>query len=400
MAIFKFVLWKYRTNKSGTKPVYLRITHNRKSRYVPTGLSVTEAQWNETRGTVRKSHPHYNTYNATLEHVMREAQNKTLELREKGNVSAANVKRTLREIDAKDFFAYAWRIVDNVKARGQYWHWKNFRATLNKFTDFNKQRTVLFSDITAEKLDDFETYLRKDGNNDTTINKRMKMLKRIFAIAIRHDVIKFEDNPFRKYKLPSAKSYKDNKLSVDEIERLRILKLPKHSPLWHAKNIFLFAYFASGVRFGDVCRLKWSNVQDGRLIYKMSKTGSVKNQKLIPQATEILKLYGPGKSNGFIFPLLDNEKDYSDESYLRSQISSKNAMVNVRLKEISELAEIKPVSFHASRHSFADFARSRNMSLYGISKSLGHTDLKTTQIYLKSLDTEATDAELEELWKK
>jgi len=400
MTRIKPVLWKYRTNKDGTKAVYIRITHNRKSRYIPTGLSVTETQWNDKKGAVRKSHPNYNTYNATLEQMIRDIQNKTLELREKGNISAGGIKQTLRDIDAKDFFAYAWRVVDNVKARNQYWHWKNYRATLNKLADFTRQRTVLFSDITPDMLEDFETYLRKAGNNNTTINKRMKMIKRIFAIALRNDVIKFEENPFRKYKPPSAKSYKDNKLSIEEIERLRTLDLPTGSPLWHAKNIFLFAFYSSGVRFGDLCRLKWSNVQDGRIIYKMGKTGAVKNQKLVQDAIIILNLYRPEKPDSFIFPLLDNDKDYSDENYLRQQISSKNAMVNMRLKEIAKLAKIKPISFHASRHSFADYARSKKMSLYSISKALGHTDLKTTQIYLKSLDTEATDLELEELWKK
>lgn len=400
MTRIKPVLWKYRTNKDGTKAVYIRITHNRKSRYIPTGLSVTETQWNDKKGAVRKSHPNYNTYNATLEQMIRDIQNKTLELREKGNISAGSIKQTLRDIDAKDFFAYAWRVVDNVKARGQYWHWKNYRATLNKLADFTRQRTVLFSDITPDMLEDFETYLREAGNNNTTINKRMKMIKRIFAIALRNDVIKFEENPFRKYKLPSAKSYKDNKLSIEEIERLRALDLPTGSPLWHAKNFFLFAFYSSGVRFGDLCRLKWDNVQDGRIIYRMGKTGAVKNQKLVQDAIIILNLYRPEKPDAFIFPLLDSSKDYSDENYLRQQISSKNAMVNMRLKEIAKLAKIKPISFHASRHSFADYARSRKMSLYSISKALGHTDLKTTQIYLKSLDTEATDLELEELWKK
>ena len=406
MTSFKFVLRKSKKRTDDTIPIYLRITHNRKTSFIATGLSVIEPQWNANKGNVRKSHPSANVYNRRLEQILREAQNLATTLRSKGTLNAENIKKNLKGIDHTDFFAYAWQIADDVNARGQYWHWKNLRATLNKFSDFTKQRTVSFSDITPEMLRRFETYLRQPksetgkGNNNTTINKRMKMLKRIFTIATNEDIIKYEDNPFRNYKLPSAKSYKDNKLLPDEISRLEKVKLPSESPLWHARNIFLFAFYCSGIRFGDVCQLKWDNVQNGRLIYSMSKTKQTKDQKLIPAAIEILKKYKPEKPGNFIFPLLSNEKDYSDESYLRQQISSKNAQLNSRLKKVAELAKIKPISFHASRHSFADFARTQNLSLFSISKALGHTDLKTTQIYLRQLDTEVTDRELDELWNK
>ena len=62
------------------------------------------------------------------------------------------------------------------------------------------------------------------------------------------------------------------------------------------------------------------------------------------------------------------------------------------MKKLAERAEVQiNLSFHISRHSFADYARTQGMDLYSISKALAHSDLKTTEVYLKSFDTAAVD---------
>ncbi|HLR36858.1 MAG TPA: tyrosine-type recombinase/integrase, partial [Chitinophagaceae bacterium] len=66
---------------------------------------------------------------------------------------------------------------------------------------------------------------------------------------------------------------------------------------------------------------------------------------------------------------------------------------------IAELAEIEEnVTTHIARHSFANFARKKGMSLYSISKALAHSNLKTTEQYLNSFDEEMLDTEMENLF--
>lgn len=63
-------------------------------------------------------------------------------------------------------------------------------------------------------------------------------------------------------------------------------------------------------------------------------------------------------------------------------------MVNKRIKSIARKCGIeKPVSFHLSRHSFAVMALNYGMPIESVSKILGHTDIKTTQIYAKVTNT-------------
>lgn len=65
------------------------------------------------------------------------------------------------------------------------------------------------------------------------------------------------------------------------------------------------------------------------------------------------------------------------------------------LKKIAALAGVPlRLSFHMSRHSFADYGRKRGMSIYDISKALGHKNLQVTEWYLKEFDEESVAKEM------
>ncbi|WP_279173030.1 tyrosine-type recombinase/integrase, partial [Tannerella forsythia] len=54
------------------------------------------------------------------------------------------------------------------------------------------------------------------------------------------------------------------------------------------------------------------------------------------------------------------------------------------LKEIADLCNIrKPLSFHMARHTFATMSLSKGVPIESVSKMLGHTNIKTTQIYAR-----------------
>mgnify|MGYP002944788889 FL=1 len=59
-----------------------------------------------------------------------------------------------------------------------------------------------------------------------------------------------------------------------------------------------------------------------------------------------------------------------------------NQKVNAYLKEIADLAKIpKYLTSHIARHTFATMPLNNHVPLETISKMLGHSDIKTTQIY-------------------
>jgi integrase len=160
------------------------------------------------------------------------------------------------------------------------------------------------------------------------------------------------------------------------------------------KNYFLFAYYAAGIRIGDFMQLQWKNIVKDTLIYNMDKTASAHEVVLIPKAKAILKLYQTKNTNSenYIFPILKNELLKADKLKLNSAISSKNAVINLNLKKIALKAKInKNLTFHISRHSFADILRQQDVSIYDIKDLLGHSDIKITQNYLKSFDRDSAN---------
>jgi len=76
-------------------------------------------------------------------------------------------------------------------------------------------------------------------------------------------------------------------------------ELHKNINLFHTMNFFLFSFFAYGMRFGDLARLKWGNIQgdtnNQRIFYTMTKTGGDHNLRLFDQLVEILRFYLPAK---------------------------------------------------------------------------------------------------------
>ncbi len=63
--------------------------------------------------------------------------------------------------------------------------------------------------------------------------------------------------------------------------------------------------------------------------------------------------------------------------------------MNTYLKEIADICEInKDLTMHIARHTFATTVTLANgVPIETVSKMLGHTSLKTTQIYGKIIDS-------------
>ena len=68
-------------------------------------------------------------------------------------------------------------------------------------------------------------------------------------------------------------------------------------------------------------------------------------------------------------------------------------MLNNYLKEIADFCGIeKPLTFHIARHTFATTVTLTNgVPIETVSKLLGHTGIKTTQIYAKVIEQKVSD---------
>jgi hypothetical protein len=88
----------------------------------------------------------------------------------------------------------------------------------------------------------------------------------------------------------------------------------------------------------------------------------------------IIEKYKDILPEGDVLPILSNQK------------------MNAYLKEIADLCGInKTLTFHVARHSYATLTLSKGVSIESVSKMLGHTNIKTTQIYARITDNKISD---------
>lgn len=413
------VFYKYKTYANGTHPILIRISANRKSSYVSTGYSVKEENWDEENKrlveTRSKEHPERKILsNAKAINTDIELQVSKV-IQAKQDISMTEQPQTSiiikNKIDAKytaseNFLEYGKIQVQLLRDRAKVRTAKNCTSVLKRISEYLSGKPLLFSDITVSFLAQYEAFLIKDGLIPNTVSTHFKIIRSILYKAMNETEPLFpqEKNPFFKIKIKKAKTKKET-LSQKDIDKLinAKLKIPEQQKLADVRNYYLFSYYNAGIRISDLIQLKIKDIIDNRLHYEMGKTGHFKSIKLQNEPKKILKYYKRkyAKPEDYLFPILENGKDYSDEETLRKQVESKAATINGELKKLAKVAKLeKRLHFHSSRHSFTDLARKKKASIYDISKALAHQSLRATENYLKDFDEESLDATMNKIFAK
>jgi integrase len=440
--------------KKGDFPIYIQVYFRGQRSYLKTGYEIPSGAWNEEKAEAWESMP---SLTSKLKESLSKEEIKDFRAKQKGiillpnafkinsdirgmiarleeieiklkaneeTISTGIIKRIYEGKDKtenarKDFLQYLKEIADRAFQKRQIRTSEKYHVMIRKLKIFTKGKPLPLEDLTPSFLNEFQIFLQKDGKHINYIHVNLKALKTIIGKeAIKTDrIISPEKNPFLYFEMPEILPTKKERLSLEEIEMLEALEIPKERINFHVKNIFLFSFYCAGIRIGDLLQLKWGNISGGRLTYYMGKTGRERNLKLLPHALKILKVYetGKGKDSDYIFPFLDNSAEYSKlispEDFQKAspdliatlfkKIESRIAICNKGLKEIAKELEInKRLTTHIARHSFADIARRKGISIYDISRLLGHSKTGITERYLSSFDIEAQDKAHESILSK
>jgi integrase len=159
--------------------------------------------------------------------------------------------------------------------------------------------------------------------------------------------------------------------------------------------MFVFASYTGGLRVSDILQLKWKNLDKTNINFTIRKTGSQISIRVPDKAMAIINKYKPVKLNPehYIFPMLENGLNENDLRLMDKEISGATAYINKNLKAIAEGAELgKHVSFHISRHTFATRALRKGISIDKVSKLMGHSAIRETQVYAKIVNEELDKA--------
>lgn len=360
---------KKHLNKQGTALVQVEASLNQRKIYFKTNIYIKPEHWDKRTSQVI-GHPQADDLNSMLFEFVLHLQGIELALWKRGVPATLSLLKDAMKKNRPiniTFPIFAKEYVQHSDRRESTK--ENLFTTITVLQEFRPG--LDFKDITYTFLKDFEVYLREKGNGINTVAKHLRQLRTLVNEAINQGYIHADAYPFRKFKIKQEKG-RHEFLTPDELKKLENLEV-HDLKLRHVLDAFLFCCYV-GLRFSDFCQLTPSNfirVNGKRwLHFKSIKTGI---ELRLP-----LHLLFEGKALAIL-----------DRNCITEFASlGSNSEVNKALSVITSMARIKKhVTYHTARHTCATLLIHQGVPITTVQRLLGHTSVKTTEIYSEILSS-------------
>lgn len=358
---------KKQLNKQGTALVQVEALLNQRKVYFRTNLYLKPEHWNSRNAQV-DNHPQAHDLNSMLFEFVLHLQAIELSLWKRGiPVTLSLLKDAIKKDKPVNVtFPVFARIYVQESDRKRSTK-ENLLTTITVLQEFRPG--LDFKDITYTFLKEFEVHLKEKGNSVNTIAKHLRQLRTLVNEAINQGYIPSDAYPFRKYKIKQEKGRKEF-LTPDELKRLENLDVDKK--LRHVLDAFLFCCY-TGLRYSDFCQLTPENiirVNGKRWLYFKSVKTDVEIR--LP-----LHLLFEGKA----LAVLERYDIVTDFAKI-----GPNSEANKYLAQLAAFARIrKHITYHTARHTCATLLVHQGVPITTVQKLLGHTSVRTTEVYSEVL---------------
>jgi len=374
--------------KSGKYPVKVRVTHERRSKYFETGISLSKEEYEKL--SAKRISAELNKIKIELD----EAENKANQLVKEVkpfNFPVFEQRFKQKTYDSSFIETLFDEMIAKLRLQDRIGTADNYQRSINSLKAFKEG--IRFEDVNDVFLYSFEKWMLDKGRSITTVGIYLRVLRAIFNEAIYRKLISAEYYPFskRRYLMPTGKNVK-KALSLAEIGKIFNYE-PKTDQEAKAKAFWLFSYFANGMNMTDIANLKFKNISGEFINFERAKTirSMRSNPKVISayitdELKAIIKKWGNWDTNkdNYIFPILSPGLASSQQ---RERIKDFIWRVNKALKSIAgDLGIDKSLTTYTARHSFSTVLKRSGASIEFISESLGHSSVKTTAFYLDSFE--------------
>jgi integrase len=350
--------------------VEMRITHNRKQKYISTGVMLYPHQWNN--GFVINC-PDASSLNKLLDKMLGDVRKIIFDMVAEGNIDIFAIPMRLSG-DSFDNLSFLHFCEKRIEVR-KYGKEKDTQQRYDRFYRFFKEwgKIRKFEDITSEKIIDYDKYLKRKGMlPQSKWHNYHRFLNSFITDAIEDGYI--SKNPYKWISIDKGESNVgiEKCLTYEEFKKIKETIMPTKA-LERIKDVFIFQTHTC-LRYSDLALFDAKYIKNikGMKVYirKSKKTKKEFIVPILPTALNILMKY-----NGRL-PIISNVK------------------YNEYLKIIAQAAGVdKPLSTHWARHTGATLLLNEGVDMRIISKICGHSSVKMTeQVYAKLLDETVVDA--------
>lgn len=362
MATLSSVISDYKKG-DGTYNVMIRITHNRKTFYLPTRHYLSQKQLSKDLKRIKDPEV-LDEVNAQIMQMRKEISS----LQNLENYSAKGLVKYFKERlnrpgAAIDLIAYIREQMAELKKAKRTSTATIYQTLINHLIAYAKKEVIDVREVSRMFLTKFEAYLMKNNTGSRGIELYFVYLKVIFKSArLEYNdedlgIIRIPNNPFEFYTIPRAKTPEKRALTIEQLKMIRDYKHERgkyesyagESRAELARDVFMLSFYLCGMNSVDLYYLK--DIVEGRVEYNRAKTKRARSDqafisiKIEPEAQLLIDKYRSRSKNH----ALNFFTRYSDEKTFNSNL-------NKGLKTIGKKIGIEDLEFYAARHTWATIA--------------------------------------------
>ncbi len=290
-------------------------------------------------------------------------------------------------------------IVENNKEGGRYHTVANYVSFVNKLSVYLGEQSESFTlqELNKEWVESYIEWLHeKHPDKPQTVDFYFRGLRALFNTTMK---IKEYSNlniasPFIGVYVKKGPTSK-RALSVKMLSKLLNPELNSSLSVSQKESldILLVSLYCRGMVFHDIYNLRWDMINNfWQIEYCRNKTGQEIRLTVPREGQEIMLRYKKN-NNLYIFPFLrekNNKTVLCEKSALRR--------INRHALIIGKILNFPcKLTTYVMRHSWATLMLEAGKSVEVISQCMGHTSIRTTQIYLSSISTTKVDREVNDM---
>lgn len=389
MATFKL---KFRPSTAEGKPgtMYFQVTHRRSTRTVYTDYRVMPEEWDGRTSFIRiTGTPERRAELQLIASKLRwDCKQITSLITEKElamlEYTADDIVSAFRLLPpCQTWFSFIHGMVAKKLRIGRLGTAKTYRDALMSFSRFRNGEDLTIDALDAETMNLYEAWLKGRGVKRNSSSCYLRTLRTLYRKAVETGLTT-DKHIFRHVFTGFAKTAK-RAIPLGSLRAIRQLQLSEGSAIAFARDLFMLIVYLQGISFVDLAYLKKDDIRNGQLHYSRKKTGQELTIGWESVMQDIVDNYiHLTKGSPYLLPIITKTDGTERRQYERMEHK-----VNYYLKKIGTMVGLQAsLTTYTGRHTWASILRDMGTSLSVISKGLGHESLKTTQIYLSSIDME------------
>ena len=367
--------------------LYYQVIHKRRVKWISTEHHIYADEWNEETMTIAVANGERKAALALMQCKIDWAFRRwqtilaRIERSQKDYTVEELCETFSKEQTYKTVFVFMQEQVTKKEQMKRLGTAHTYGNAYRRFKAFREDTDLTFDELSPDMIECYEAWLIDKRLKQNSIRCYLRTLNTLLCKAAAEGLLN-NTNLFSHVRLSYVKTTK-RAISEKELKVIANLELPEGSTMALARDIFMFSFYMRGMPFVDIAYLRKTDLRNGMWTYCRRKTNQCLMVEWEMAQQKILDHYAHQTESGsFLLPIIKKEDGTEYKQYQRMQIN-----INRALKKIGEMAELKmPLTTYVARHTWASVARDMNIPIAIISEGMGHNSIKTTQVYLNSID--------------